>query len=140
MADLDPDGLSGPGRLDLARPARRSLGPVGPALAAARARTKTLSELLSEQLVRLVFLKQIRDAEHGEFAALQQVVEARSSVSPGSLSWRRLRGTYALSVDALASHPIENDLGMALDQTIRVAFVSEFGFRMEAGTVRWPTA
>jgi hypothetical protein len=140
VADLDPDGLGGPGRLELARPARRSLGPVGPALAAARARTKTLSELLSEQLVRLVFLKQIRDAEHGEFAALQQVVEARSSVSPGSLSWRRLRGTYALSVDTLASHPIENDLGMALDQTIRVAFVSEFGFRMEAGTVRWPTA
>jgi hypothetical protein len=140
VADLDPDRLGGLGGLDLARPARRSLGPVGPALAAARARTKTLSELLSEQLVRLVFLKQIRDAEHGEFAALQQIVEARSSVSPGSLGWRRLRGTYALSVDALASHPIENDLGMALDQTIRVAFVSEFGFRMESGMVRWPTA
>jgi hypothetical protein len=73
-------------------PARRSLESVRAPLRAARARGGTFAELLSAQVVRHVFLKQIRDAERGELAALQQVVEARSSVSPGSLRWRRLRG------------------------------------------------
>jgi hypothetical protein len=135
-ADLEPDSAAG---LELITPTRRSFRPISRPFAAARARTATLTELLSEQVVRLVFLKQIRDAEHGELAVLQQIVEARSSVSPGSLRWRRLRGPYELAVDQLASHPIESDLGLALNQTIRIGFVCEFGFRMDAGMVRWPT-
>ena len=130
---LEP--LSG---LEPVEPARRSLGSVRQPLEAAKARAVTLGELLSEQVVRHVFLKQIRDAEHGELAALQQVVEARSSVSPGSLRWRRLRGSYELSVNQLASHPLEDELGLAPDQTVRLAFAAEFGFRMEPGVVRWP--
>jgi hypothetical protein len=102
------------------------------------ARRATLAELLSEQVVRHVFLKQFRDAERGELAALQQVVEARSSVSPGSLRWRRLRGSYELSVNQLASHPLEDELGLAPQQVVRLSFAAEFGFRMEAGVVRWP--
>jgi hypothetical protein len=94
--------------------------------------------LLSEQIVHHVFLKQIRDAEQGELAVLQQVVEARSSVSPGSLRWRRLRGAYDLSVAQLASHPLEDELGLGPEQTVRLAFVAEFGFRMQPGQVRWP--
>jgi hypothetical protein len=43
-------------------------------------------------------------------------------------------------VDRLASHPLEDELGLALEQTIRLAFVAEFGFRMEPGSVRWPPA
>ena len=89
-------------------------------------------------MTRLVFLKQIRDAEHGELAALQQVVEARSSVLPGSLRWRRLRGAYELSMNRLASHPLGDELGLAPEQTVRLAFAAEFGFRMEPGVVRWP--
>ena len=100
----------------------------------------TLAELMAEQVVRLAFLKQIRDAEHGDLAVVQQVVEARSSVLPGSLRWRRLRGSYELSVERLASHPLEAELGLAGQQTVRLAFAAEFGFRMEAGVVQWPRA
>ncbi len=121
-------------------PARRSLGAARSPTQAARARTTTLAELMAEQIVRLAFLKQIRDAEHGDLAVLQQVVEARSSVLPGSLRWRRLRGSYELSVERLASHPLEAELGLAGQQTVRLAFAAEFGFRMEAGVVQWPPA
>ncbi|HET7047391.1 MAG TPA: FAD-dependent oxidoreductase [Solirubrobacteraceae bacterium] len=120
-------------------PARRSLDAVRVPLRAARARGAALADLLSGQVVRHVFLKQIRDAEHGELAALQQVVEARSSVLPGSsLRWRRLRGTYELSIDQLASHPLADDLGLASAHTVSRAFAAEFGFRMEPGVIRWP--
>jgi hypothetical protein len=129
MSELDPS--SGP---ELGEPVRRSPRPV----AAARARVGVLADLVGEQAVRHVFLKQFRDAEDGERAVLQQVVEARSSVTPGSLRWRRLRGAYDLSVAQLASHPLQDELGLAPEQTIRWAFVSEFGFRMEPGVVRWP--
>ena len=107
-------------------------------VASARARAAAFSELLTNQVTRLVFLKQIRDASQGELAALQQVVEARSSVTPGSLRWRRLRGTYELSLRSLASHPLEGELGLEPEQTIRLAFAAEFGFRMDPGVVRWP--
>jgi uncharacterized protein with NAD-binding domain and iron-sulfur cluster len=116
----------------------RSFQPLQRPLGVARARAGVLAELVSQQAVRLVFLKQIRDAEDGEAAALQQVVEAHSSVTPRTLRWRRLRGSHELSVRSLASHPLEDELGLAPDQRIRLAFAAEFGFRMEPGVVRWP--
>jgi uncharacterized protein with NAD-binding domain and iron-sulfur cluster len=135
VSELEPGSEREP-----VEPARRSAGSVRRPLGALRARRATLAELLSEQVVRHVFLKQFRDAEQGELAALQQVVEARSSVSPGSLRWRRLRASYELSVNQLASHPLADELGLAPKQTVRLAFVAEFGFRMEPGVVRWPSA
>jgi uncharacterized protein with NAD-binding domain and iron-sulfur cluster len=123
---------------DLNEPTRRSIRPLRRPLEAARARASALAELLSEQAVRHVFLKQIRDAEQGQLAAIQQVVEARSSVSPGSLRWRRLSGTYELEINPLVTHPLNEELGLATSQTVRLAFVAEFGFRMEAGVIRWP--
>lgn len=113
---------------------RRSFEPLGNV----RSRAGVLAGFLREQVVHQVFLKQIRDAERGDLAALQQVVESRSSVTPGSLLWRRLRGSYELSMSSLASHPLEDELGLAPEQTIKLAFSAEFGFRMEAGVVRWP--
>jgi hypothetical protein len=126
--------------IDVLQSARRHRGPLhGKLGGAVGARVATLAELLSQQVVRHVFLKQFRDAEHGELAVLQQVVEARSSVSPqASLRWRRLRGAYELSVNRLASHPLADELGLAPEQTVRLAFAAEFGFRMEPGVVRWP--
>ena len=134
-AELEPSAA-----LEPVEPARRSLGSIRRPLGAITSRGVTLAELLSEQVVRHVFLKQIRDAEHGELAALQQVVEARSSVSPGSLRWRRLRGSYELSVNQLASHPLGDELGLVPEQTVRLAFAAEFGFRMEPGVVCWTVA
>jgi hypothetical protein len=131
ISELDPT-------VDL-EPTRRSLDGIRGSLHAARARGAALADLLSGQVVRHVFLKQIRDAEHGELAALQQVVEARSSVLPGSsLRWRRLRGSYELSINQLASHPLADDLGLAPEHTVSRAFAAEFGFRMEPGVIRWP--
>jgi uncharacterized protein with NAD-binding domain and iron-sulfur cluster len=131
LSEFDPGA-----EVDIAPP-RRSMG-LASRLASTRARAATLAELVTDQVTRLVFLKQVRDASQGEFAALQQIVEARSSVTPGSLQWRRLRGTYELSVRSLASHPLAEELGLAHKQTIRRAFAAEFGFRMDPGVVRWP--
>jgi hypothetical protein len=117
---------------------RRSLQRLVRPAAKVTAQARVLGELLSEQVVRHVFLKQIRDAENGELAALQQVVEARSRVVGGSVRWRRLPGPYELTIAPLASHPLQDDLGLPLEQTIRLAFAAEFGFRMEPGVVRWP--
>ena len=122
----------------LDEPTRRSIRPLRRPLEAARARASTLAELLSEQVVRHVFLKQIRDAEQGQLAAIQQVVEARSSVTPGTLRWRRLTGTFELEINPLVTHPLNEELGLVRFQTVRLAFVAEFGFRMEAGVIRWP--
>jgi hypothetical protein len=133
LAELDP----GPDSEGVA-PAHRSAGGAERTRGLARHLPGLLGELLSAHAVRHVFLKQIRDAARGELAALQQVVEARSSVTPGSLHWRRLPGRYELSVASLATHPLEDELGLVPEQTITFAFSAEFGFRMEPGAVRWP--
>jgi hypothetical protein len=132
LSELDPDA---PVSIDMTT--RRSRRPAL-RLAGAASRVGLLSDLVSERAVRHVFLKQFRDAEDGELACIQQVVEARSTVAPGSLRWRRLRGTYDLSVSPLATHPLEDELGLELNQTIRLAFAAEFGFRMESGELCWP--
>ena len=129
LSELDPSSDR-----ELSVTTRRSFEPLG----RVKSRAGVLAALLREQVVHQVFLKQIRDAERGELAVLQQVVEARSRVTPGSLQWRRLRGAYELSMRSLASHPLEHELGLAPEQTIKLAFAAEFGFRMEPGVVRWP--
>jgi hypothetical protein len=133
MSELEPSAVPA-----LGVGPRRSLPSLARPLARGRGQARVVGELLSEQAVRHVFLKQIRDAENGELAALQQVVEARSRVVGGSLRWRRLLGPYELSIAPLASHPLQDELGLPLEHTIRLAFTAEFGFRMEAGVVRWP--
>ena len=95
ISELDP---SADGKLSLTT--RRSFEPLGKV----KSRAGVLAALLRQQVVHQVFLKQIRDAERGELAVLQQVVEARSSVTPGSLRWRRLRGSLR-GVDELAREP-----------------------------------
>lgn len=95
-------------------------------------------ELMTEQVVRHVFLKQFRDAEHGDRAVLQQIVEARSSVIPGTLHWRRLPGEWHLEVAQLESQPLFAELGIPAEQGVEHAFAAEFGFRMEQGLVVWP--
>jgi uncharacterized protein with NAD-binding domain and iron-sulfur cluster len=127
ISELEPSSDAGFAQPSRRSPGRGSLG---------RRRRSTIAELLTKGVVQQVFLKQVRDAQRGELAALQQVVEARSSVSPGSLRWRQLRGSYELSVNQLDSHPLEDELGVTA-QTIRLAFVAEFGFRMDPGLVRW---
>jgi hypothetical protein len=118
--------------------ARRSMSQVAERVAGAIGFGESLTEMLRDQVVRHVFLKQFRDAGDGSLAALQQVVEARSVVTPGTLRWRRLGGRYDVVIDPLDSQPLGEELGVAPHQTVRQAFAAEFGFTMEPGTVVWP--
>ncbi len=67
VGELEPQSS-----VELASPIRRSRGAERIPAKFVRARTSTLAELLSEQVVRQVFLKQVRDAEHGELAAFSR--------------------------------------------------------------------
>jgi hypothetical protein len=133
-ASLEPE-LPGP-----ARPAvrRSALSRVEHAVAGRAALSASMTRFVARQVVHHVFLKQFRDAQRGHLAALQQVVEARSSVVAGSLRWRRLTRAYDISIESLASQPLHEELGIELRQTARHAFAAEFGFRMEPGVVVWP--
>jgi len=102
-----------------------------------RATTASVTGFLTEQTIHHVFLKQFRDAAHGDRAVLQQVVEARSSVVPGTLAWRRLRGSYEIGIESLVTQPLSAELGIELQSTVRHAFVAEFGFAMDPGEVVW---
>jgi uncharacterized protein with NAD-binding domain and iron-sulfur cluster len=117
---------------------RSLLSAVGNRVAGAVALGGSLTGFMAEKVVRHVFLKQFRDAKDGQAAVLQQVVEAQSSVTPGSLRWRRLGGAHEVAINRLATQPLEADLGLELRQQTRLAFGAEFGFRMEPGRVVWP--
>jgi hypothetical protein len=133
--------LAAPDEADGLEPVMRGpLRDVGRHVAGAVRVVESLAELMTEQVVRHVFLKQFRDAAQGDRAVLQQIVEARSSVVPGTLKWRRLRGEFSLAIESLASQPLEADLGMVREQDIRHGFAAQFGFRMEPGEIRWPKA
>jgi hypothetical protein len=98
----------------------------------------SVAGLLADGIVHHVFLKQFRDAAQGERAVVQQVVEAQSTMTPGSLRWRRLGGAWEIEINRLVTQPLEDELGVELQQRTRLAFAVEFGFRMDPGEILWP--
>jgi hypothetical protein len=106
--------------------------------AGAVALASSVGNFMSEKVINHVFLKQFRDAEFGDNAVLQQVVEAQSSVTPGSLRWRRLHGAYDIEINELVTQPLQAELGIAPQQRVHLGFAAEFGFRMDQGRVLWP--
>lgn len=81
-----------------------------------------------------VYLKQIRAVEDGEKAALQQITEARYTLL-------RLRGVplgheYAVTIEALDSHPLGAELGLESQTTIW-GFRAEADFTLGPGRVLW---
>ena len=98
----------------------------------------SVGDFFTEKVIHHVFLKQFRDAEDGDAAVLQQVVEAQSTVVPGTLRWRRLPGAYDLEINELVTQPLQAELGIDPQQRVRLGFAAEFGFRMEQGQVLWP--
>lgn len=85
--------------------------------------------------VAQVFLKQVPDAD-GSGAALQQVVEAPIRVE-------RFRGhplihRWSLTVDALDTHPLGPELGLASGELHGGFVVTSMDFVLEPGVVRWP--
>jgi hypothetical protein len=92
---------------------------------------------LAARRMRGVFLKQVRDVRDGLAAALQQVVEADYKI-------QRLRATpmlaeHALTVHALDSHPVRDELGLD-SQTLGLAYRVEMDFDVGSGRVLWDAA
>jgi hypothetical protein len=98
----------------------------------------TAKELIDGH-IRLVFLKQIRDAAHGDRAALSQLVEARGTVlKDPPLRWRRFSLPFTAAIEDLPSHPLISELGLQKQQTDARGFAVQFSFRIGAGEIRWP--
>jgi hypothetical protein len=81
-----------------------------------------------------VFLKQVRAADEGRLADLQQVVVAPAVTA--NVRARQLRHDYDLTLHRLDSHPLHTELGIA-DQRVTLACRMDFDFLIEAGRVDW---
>ncbi len=81
-----------------------------------------------------IYLKQFRSIECGTDAALQQLCDSHAGIE--TISFQELPNSYALSIQAISSHPLATDLGIA-DQEIKVGFKIEMNFRQDVGRVLW---
>jgi hypothetical protein len=81
-----------------------------------------------------VFLKQVRAADDGRQADLQQVVVAPAHVH--RLRAKRLNNDYELVLEKLDSHPLGAELGLR-SQSVKLAGRLQFDFLIDAGTVEW---
>jgi hypothetical protein len=109
---------------------RELAGDLGDAIGVGR----TLLETIGTHSFTQLLLKQIRDVEDGTKAALQQIVELPYTFAnvSGGLDLHH----WAVTVNPLASHPLERELGLAT-QTTSVAFHAELDFTIEPGRVVW---
>jgi hypothetical protein len=84
-----------------------------------------------------VFLKQFRAAESVTDACYLAIVEAPTKIS-GFRGGGLLPGTYELTVQTFASHPIVAELGLAAATIPSVlSLYLQFDFEMDAGKVMW---
>jgi uncharacterized protein with NAD-binding domain and iron-sulfur cluster len=84
-----------------------------------------------------VMLKQVRDAARPDRAALQQVVEAISTIDATAPQRFRLLPANELEISMPAGAGLVQTLGIEARQTMR-GFAAEFGFRLEPGEIVWP--
>jgi acetoacetate decarboxylase len=83
-----------------------------------------------------VFLKQIRSAEAGLGAALQQVVEARYDITDVHGFPHPAPAEFEFTVRQIDSHPVIHDLGL-YDQEVVAAINVQMNFEVTNGTVLW---
>ena len=83
-----------------------------------------------------VFLKQIRSAEPGLGAALQQVVQGRYDITEVHGFPHPHPSEFKFTVREIDSHPVIADLGLR-DQEVAAAMHSRFEFEVTNGTVLW---
>lgn len=84
----------------------------------------------------LVFLKQLPDAADSTWASYQAIVQADIAVTRvDSVRWHP--GTFALTLNRCASHPFEDDLGIASGAEALVNFSVDFDFHLGAGKELW---
>lgn len=99
----------------------------------------SIFKMLLTKTMYQVFLKQIRSAEDGLGAALQQVVEAHYKITNfKGLPYPHL-SAFDLKVLPLRSHPLLDDLGLA-DQEVKAAYHIDMDFEVRGGTVLWDAA
>ncbi len=81
----------------------------------------------------LIFLKEFRDHADGKLACYQAVVEALVRVGTfRSAGW--LPGSYEVSIESYASHPVVADLGLGSGKPpVVAAAYLDFDFQMEIG-------
>lgn len=84
--------------------------------------------------LRQVFLHQVRSVEDTRRAALSRVTAAHYRLL--SMRARPLEHEFAVTVEALLSHPLETELGLR-SQVTRDAFYAESDFMLDAGQVLW---
>jgi hypothetical protein len=89
---------------------------------------------LRDHRVDQVFLKQVRAAEDGREADLQQVVAAPAVTR--NVRARQLRHDYDFTLHRLDSHPLHDELGI-FDQKVTLACRMDFDFLIEEGRVLW---
>ena len=63
--------------------------------------------------VPIYFLRQLRDPADGVDASPQGVVEGKIGIKVDSVSGVHLAGRHTIKLARLASHPFEEDLGLA---------------------------
>lgn len=90
---------------------------------------------LHDHKVNQVFLKQIRATADGRRADIQQVVVAPAITK--NIKVTQLRHDYALTLEHLDSHPLQDELGIVPRQKVTLALRMHFDFLIEAGQVRW---
>jgi uncharacterized protein with NAD-binding domain and iron-sulfur cluster len=132
LADcVTPDDLD-----DLVDVGRTTLGALGLAreeIAEGGALDALRSMLRRE--VQQIFLRQFRAPEGGGRASPLEIVTAPARIVPGSFRARTL-GTHKLTVNRLASHPLEDVLGLA-SGPLGPSFRVQMDFIVESGRVLW---
>lgn len=82
-----------------------------------------------------IFLRQFRSPDTDGAASQQQIVTAPARIVPGSFSAKPL-GPYRLTVSDLASHPLQEQLGLQ-SGALGPAFRVRMDFTVDRGTVLW---
>jgi uncharacterized protein with NAD-binding domain and iron-sulfur cluster len=133
LADwVTPDDLE-----DLVEIGRDTLGALRLArdeLADAGGSLDALRQMLRSEVPQ-IFLRQFRAPEGGELASQLQIVVAPARIVEGTLKARTL-GTHRLALTRLASHPLEEQLGLEAGP-LGAAFRVQMDFTVESGRVLW---
>jgi hypothetical protein len=96
-----------------------------------------IADDVHDHRMRGVFLKQVRDVRDGLGAALQQIVEADYTIL--RLRAKPVLAEHRLTVHALDSHPVREELGLE-SQTLGLAYRVEMDFDVGGGRVLWDAA
>ncbi len=104
-----------------------------------RAGLRVLPEAIREAragIMRQVFLKQFRDAEHQQGACYQAVVEAIARTT--HVKWRLSTADWRVTLHPVDSHPIGEELGVRSQRAKWSAELREYEFEVDAGKVIAP--